>query len=267
MTILDKIIAQKHQEIAERRENKPITKLEASSRFDEPRASFVEQLKDSQKVGIIAEFKRRSPSKGILNRTARIAEVVDGYARAGACGISVLTDEQFFGGSLNDLEVAFDHTNCPLLRKDFVLDEYQIVEARAAGASAVLLVASYLNNEQIKRLSKFAASLGLEVLFEVHTVAEIPDDLSNITMIGVNNRDLRDFSVDINRSIEVAEHLPNDVIKISESGLSKPETILELKQTGFDGFLIGENFMRDSDPAAACALFVNQIKTLIEQNC
>lgn len=263
MTILDKIIAYKRIEIAERREKISLAQLEKSLLFERPRKSLVAELKNASKIGIIAEFKRRSPSKGMLNETAQIGQVTRDYCDAGASGISVLTDEKFFGGSLYDLEMAFYQTKCPLLRKDFILDEYQIVEARAFGASAILLIASYLADEQIKKLSRFAVSLDLEVLFEVHTIAEIPAEMSNIAMIGVNNRDLRDFSIDINRSIEVAERLPAEITKISESGLSQPETILQLKQSGFDGFLIGESFMRASDPAAACNVFIEQVKTIM----
>ena len=259
MTILEKITAHKRREIAARREVVPVKKLEQSEHFQAPTVSLTRYLRRPDKVGIIAEIKRKSPSKGVINAHISVEKLSIGYMQAGASALSVLTDTEFFGGSLDDLQTARRFNYCPLLRKDFILDEYQLVEARAFGADAILLIAAILDESAVKRLAAFAASLGLEVLLEIHRREELPASLANISAIGVNNRDLHDFSVDINRSHEIASQLPADIVKVAESGISDAATIIALKQSGFHGFLIGEAFMRASRPEAACAELVREL--------
>lgn len=265
MTILEKIINKKRREVAERRELVPLKKLEQSSHFDAPCVSLVKYLNRPDKVGVIAEIKRRSPSKGAINEYISVEKVSIGYMQAGASALSVLTDTEFFGGSNEDLIVARKFNYCPILRKDFVLDEYQIVESRSIGADAILLIAAALEEKQIKSLAAFARSLGLETLLEIHDFEELPDDLANISVIGVNNRNLEDFSVDVNRSFEIADKLPPEITKISESGIADPKIVQMLKRAGYKGFLIGETFMRQSQPETACAEFVKKVQNSMFQ--
>lgn len=260
MSILQEIIDFKRREVAEQRELTPVKRLEQSEHFTAPAVSLSEYIKRPDKVGIIAEIKRRSPSKGAINEYISVEQLSIGYMQAGASALSVLTDNKYFGGSNADLSMARRFNYCPILRKDFIVDEYQIVEARAIGADAILLIAAALEREQIKRFAAFAASMGLEVVLEVHSRAELSDDVENIHIIGVNNRDLKDFSTDVNRSFEIIKDLPDSVAKISESGLSDAKTICELKRAGFDGFLIGETFMKNSRPEEACAALVQDVK-------
>lgn len=261
MNVLEKIVEHKQREVAEKRELIPIKKLETSTHFFAPIVSLVRYLKRPDKVGIIAEIKRKSPSKGVLNEYISVEKLSIGYMQAGASALSVLTDAEFFGGSNDDLTTARKFNYCPILRKDFIVDEYQIVEARSIGADAILLIAGVLNKNQIKKFSAFAISLGLEVLLEIHKLEELPEDLENINIVGVNNRDLRDFSTDATRSLEIAARLPAEITKISESGLSDAGKILELKEAGFDGFLIGGAFMQNSRPEAACAELVQKLQS------
>jgi indole-3-glycerol phosphate synthase len=262
MNILEKIIRHKRRQAELRRAQFPPRVKPQSKFFNAPRKSFVAELKRSDKVGIIAEFKRRSPSKGWINEFADVSEICAGYEQAAASAVSVLTDAKFFAGSDEDLQTAFEEIQIPILRKDFVVDFAQIAEARNLGASAILLIAAALSNEEIKEFAAFARSLELDVLLEIHSRREIPDNLDNINAIGVNNRNLKDFSVNVNLSFEIAEILPPEKVKISESGLSDAATILRLKQAGFDGFLIGEIFMKTENPARACAELIREINTL-----
>lgn len=260
MTILEKIIEHKRREVAERREIIPVKKLERSEHFAAPIVSLVKYLQRPDKVGIIAEIKRKSPSKGILNEYISIEKLSIGYMQAGASALSVLTDAEFFGGSNEDLTVARKFNYCPILRKEFIIDEYQIVESRSIGADTILLIAGVLSEKEIEQFAAFASSLGLEVLLEIRDLEDLPADLENINVIGVNNRNLSDFSTDVNRSFEIAAQLPDEITKISESGISDAATILELKKAGFQGFLIGEAFMRNSRPETSCAEFIKKIK-------
>jgi indole-3-glycerol phosphate synthase len=260
--ILDEIIAHKRREVAGRRELVPMKKLEQSEHFNAPCVSLARYLKRRDKVGLIAEIKRRSPSRGAINEYISVEKISIGYMQAGASALSVLTDARFFGGSNEDLNQARKFNYCPILRKDFTVDEYQIVEARSIGADAILLIAAALVPQQIKDLAAFAASLDLEVLLEIHDSSELPENVDNISIVSVNNRNLQDFSVDVNRSFEIAEKLPAEIVKISESGLSAPETIVKLKKYGYDGFLVGETLMRESQPEAACAEFIKRIRAL-----
>jgi indole-3-glycerol phosphate synthase len=210
--------------------------------------------------GIIAEHKRRSPSKAEINSSFSVEEVAKGYESAGVCGISVLTDAKYFGGSLDDLLLARAAVNVPLLRKEFVIDEYQILEAKAHGADAILLIAAVLSRKEIQNLSEFAQSLGLEVLLEVHNSAELEKAIMpSLDMIGVNNRNLKTFEVSLTTSKELASQIPNDFVKISESGISTAAAIKELQHYGFQGFLIGENFMKTDNPGAAAKQFLSNL--------
>lgn len=258
--ILEKIIAHKQREVPEKRELVPVKKLEQSIHFSAPIISLKHYLQRPDKLGIIAEVKRKSPSKGDLNRYISVEKLSIGYMQAGASALSILTDSKFFGGSNEDLTTAGKFNYCPILRKDFVIDEYQIIEARSIGADAILLIAAVLNAREIRTLAAFAVSLGLEVVLEVHELSEIPEDFENISILGVNNRNLKDFSVDVNRSLEIAEKLPVELTKISESGLTEAAKILELKKSGFSGFLIGEAFMRTSQPEIACAELIGKLR-------
>ncbi|MEN8122688.1 MAG: indole-3-glycerol phosphate synthase TrpC [Bacteroidota bacterium] len=256
MNILDKIVEHKHKEIEKRKSQYPIELLEQSVFFDSETISLKEQIIREDKSGIIAEFKRKSPSKGLINGNANVKQVTTGYVQAGVSALSVLTDSEFFGGSYNDLAEARKHNNCPILRKDFIIDEYQIIGAKSIGADAILLIASILDKKKVKLLAEFAHSLNLEVLLEVHNKKELEVLSENIDLVGVNNRNLKDFSVDIDTSIKLSELIPSEYIKVSESGISDPKSIIELKKYGYQGFLIGENFMKTKDPARACEKFI-----------
>lgn len=260
MNILDKIIEQKHLEVIENRIKFPIQELQQSPGFSRKIISFKQSLIDKNGLGIIAEFKRQSPSKGVINGHADVVEVTSAYTANGAAALSVLTDQQFFGGSNEDLEKARIN-NVPILRKDFIIDEYQVVEARAIGADVILLIAACLAPEDVKRLAVFAKSLGLEVLLEIHNEDELIHICEECDVVGVNNRDLKTFTVDINRSIELSKKIPAGKIKIAESGITDTDTIFKLRDADFKGFLIGENFMKQQDPAIAFASFVKHLKT------
>ena len=237
--------------------------LEKSIHFSPPSVSLIKYLQRTDKCGIIAEIKRKSPSKGMINPHVSIERTSIGYMQAGAAALSVLTDEKYFGGSNDDLLLARKFNFCPILRKDFIVDEYQIIEARSIGADAILLIAAVLSPDDIRRLAAFAKSMDLEVLMEIHDRSELNKNLHDeIDIIGVNNRNLKTFKVDISTSIELAEEIPDRYIKISESGISNPESVMKLRKKGFDGFLIGEYFMRHSRPEQACAEFIEHIRKL-----
>ena len=262
MNILDKIIAQKKIEVAERKALYPTQLLEKSIYFETPVESLKKYLLREDKLGIIAEFKRRSPSKGDINLHASVENVSIGYMQAGASALSVLTDEQFFGGKREDLTTARKFNFCPILRKDFVIDEYQLIEAKSMGADAVLLIAACLDKTTLHRLAVKAKQLGLEVLMEIHSIEELAKLSDQVDVLGVNNRDLKTFEVSIQHSIEMAAGIPKEVVRISESGIHHPEQVIELQQAGFQGFLIGELFMKTAHPQKTCAEFVNNIYRL-----
>lgn len=257
--ILERIIEYKVEEVRQRKADMPVKELEASRFFSRAVFSLKKFLQDPLKSGIIAEFKRRSPSKGIINAGASVERVTAAYAQYGASAISVLTDSPSFGGSSEDLMRARINP-LPLLRKDFTIDEYQITEARAMGADAILLIAACLRPEQTKRLANFARATGLETVLEIHQESELEHLCDAVDVVGINNRDLKTFTVNINRSIELANKLPAGKTIIAESGIHDVETIVTLKSAGFNGFLIGEQFMKESDPAIAFASFVDQLK-------
>jgi indole-3-glycerol phosphate synthase len=245
-------------EVEERKTATPVEVLRQSSLYTRPRLSLKQFLLDESKTGIIAEFKRRSPSKGRINEQADVVEVTTAYAGNGASALSVLTDELFFGGSTNDLLKARVN-EIPVLRKDFMIDEYQIEEARAMGADVILLIAACLTPAEVQRLAAYAKELGLEVLLELHAEEELEHICEETEIVGINNRDLKTFKVDIERSLRMAQQIPDDKIKVAESGISSVENIVLFKQNGFKGFLIGENFMKAPNPAIAFAEFVKAL--------
>lgn len=260
MNILDRIIADKGREVALRQMAVPTDQLTRSKLFSRPTLSLADRLSASNS-GIIAEFKRRSPSRSAINYEVDVAEVALGYTSADACGISILTDTKYFGGSLDDLLAARSAVKTPILRKDFIIDEYQLFEARAFGADVVLLIAAALSPKKMHQLAGSAANLGLEVLLEVHDQHELEASVfDGVKMIGVNNRDLKTFKTDIEMSRQLAELIPDDVTKISESGIDLPDTVRELREFGYRGFLIGESFMRTDNPGKAAASFIRDIK-------
>ena len=260
MNILDNIILDKRREVMLKKSIIPVSQLEASVFFEKQTISLSHNLRNSSS-GIIAEHKRRSPSKAEINYGFTVEEVVKGYETAGACGISVLTDGKYFGGSLDDLLLARATVNIPLLRKEFIVDEYQILEAKAHGADLILLIAAVLSREEIKSLSEFAHRLGLEVLLEVHNQEELEKSIMpSLDMIGVNNRNLKTFEVSLDFSKKLADLIPNEFVKVSESGISSIEAITELKPFGYQGFLIGENFMKTDNAGQAAKEFISQLK-------
>ncbi|MCB0577732.1 MAG: indole-3-glycerol phosphate synthase TrpC [Phaeodactylibacter sp.] len=260
MTILEKIIAHKKQEVAERRQLYPAKLLEKSIYFDTPVVSLRKYLLREDKSGIIAEFKRRSPSRGDINPYASVERVSIGYMQAGASALSVLTDGKFFGGANEDLTEARRFNFCPILRKEFIIDEYQLIEARAIGADAVLLIAECLDKDQLARLARAAKALGLEVLLEVHSREQLDKYTPDVDAVGVNNRNLETFEVSIAASLDLIAALPAEAVKVSESGLNDPQAVVELKMSGYQGFLIGEHFMSRPDPGRACREFIRQVR-------
>jgi indole-3-glycerol phosphate synthase len=253
-------ILAKKEEVAVQKNLTSIEELRQMPFYQRNSYSLKSFLLDKNKNGIIAEHKRKSPSKGTINGALTLKEVVLGYEKAGASACSILTDESYFGGHPNDLIEARSLVQIPLLRKDFMIDTYQIEQAKAWGADVILLIAACLTNEQIKELSTYAHQLGLEVLLEVHNKEELIGNLlPTIDVIGVNNRNLKTFDVSIDTSIEVGKHIPNQYIKISESGIEQAESIHMLKKHGFQGFLIGEYFMKHSAPGEILKEFANKI--------
>jgi len=260
MNILEKIIAYKHKEVALSKETKPIAILEKSTFMEKPIISMSKHIINPNKSGIIAEIKRKSPSKNIINAEISVEKISQGYENTGVSGISVLTDTNFFGGTTEDLIAVRSRVNIPLLRKDFMIDEYQVIEAKSMGADTVLLIAAGLSKEKCFALAEFAQSFGLETLLEIHNEQEYFTHFNkHISMVGVNNRNLETFKVSTEISKKVSKILPKEIIKISESGISNPETIIELKKYGFQGFLLGEAFMKHPEPQTACQEFIQKI--------
>jgi indole-3-glycerol phosphate synthase len=261
LNILDKIVLNKKAEVDQAKKETPVKVLEAAPLFNRPTYSFKDFLLDPARTGIIAEFKRKSPSKGIINDNVSVETVTAAYAAAGASALSVLTDADFFMGASADLVKTRQANTIPVLRKDFMIDEYQVIEAKSLGADIILLIAAILTPAEIQTLASLAKSFGLNVLLEVHNLEELQRSINpNLDAIGVNNRNLADFTVSVETSYRLAEHIPADFLKISESAISDPETIKGLKKAGFNGFLIGENFMKQNDPGAAMREFVEGLK-------
>lgn len=262
MSILDKIVSRKKEEVEANKKSLPVSRLESSSHFKRSPLSFKKALTRRGASGIIAEFKRRSPSKGLLNGNADVIATASAYELAGASALSVLTDVDFFGGSNENLEKARSAVTIPILRKDFIIDEYQLLEAKAIGADVILLIAAILSVHETEKFARFAHSLGLEVLLEVHNEQELGHVNHFVDVVGINNRNLNDFSTDVQTSFRLGEMLPASAVKISESAISQPAVIVQLKEAGFRGFLIGETFMKEADPGKACEEFIKSVNTL-----
>lgn len=260
MTILDEIIANKRLEVEERKKAVPISELNKSEFFSRQPISLAKAVANPDKSGIIAEFKKRSPSKGNINKTADAAITTKAYESAGASALSILTDSKFFGGSNDDLTRSREGNSCPILRKEFIIDEYQVLEAKAIGADAILLIAAALTPTQLKLLANIAHSHGLEVLMEVHDEHELLHNLgAAVDLIGVNNRNLRNFKVNVDVSRSLAPLIPNHVVKVSESGIESPTVIQELRTYGYKGFLMGQRFMEQGDPGKAATTFIQNL--------
>lgn len=266
MTILDTIVAHKRHEVNRLKEAVSVGQLERSPLFQRQCYSASLFIRRADKSGIIAEFKRASPSKGTINDQVSVREVTTGYAQAGVSCLSVLTDKRFFGGSTNDLQEAREYNAIPILRKDFVIDEYQIVEAKAMGADMILLIAECLSAAEVRTFATLARSLGMEVLMELNQLEEVEKICPELNLVGVNNRDLRTFTVDINQSVEIGRYIPREFVKVSESGLSNPEDVQKLRKHGFEAFLMGEAFMKTTNPAISCAQFIKDAE-LIKTGC
>ena len=259
MNILDKITADKRKEVDLKKSLISVKQLEESFLFKRQTISLTERLKNSTS-GIIAEHKRRSPSKATINQNLNVQDIAKGYENAGVCGMSVLTDGKYFGGSLDDLILARASSNLPLLRKEFIIDQYQIIEAKAHGADVILLIAAILTKDEIKQFSTLAKQLNLDVLLEVHNEEELHKSIMpSIDMLGVNNRNLKTFEVSLETSKLLSEIIPNDFVKVSESGISTIEAIKDLKQFGYKGFLIGGNFMKTDNPGENAKAFIEKL--------
>jgi indole-3-glycerol phosphate synthase len=260
MNILDKIIASKHNEIKEKKSLYPVRLLERSALFYSPTLSLRYFLSRSDKNGIIAEFKRMSPSRGMINKYASVEEVTRGYMQGGASALSVLTDTAYFGGSYEDLKVARHHNYAPILNKNFIIDEYQIVEAKANGADVILLIAACLSKEEVLSLSAFAKRLDLEVLLEIHHENELSKLCEDVDLVGVNNRNLKNFDTNIEHSIRLAEKIPDSFTKVAESGISSAKEIIQLREEGYSGFLMGTVFMTHPQPHKALLNISNDLQ-------
>lgn len=261
MNILDEIIAHKRKEVADRKEFYSEKLLKHSIYFDMPCLSLSKNLREAKGAGIIAEIKRKSPSKGIINTSVSVERTSAGYVKAGATALSVLTDNHFFGGSNMDLTEARIFARCPILRKDFILEEYQVMEAKSIGADVILLIAAALTPSRISVLCKFAHGLGLEVLLEVHNETELMENLeAGADMIGVNNRDLKTFELSVETSVRLAGLIPDSVVKVSESGIESPDVIVRLKQHGYKGFLMGQTFMQNGRPELMAEQFITKLR-------
>ena len=256
--ILATIVARKYGEVAERKKQISIAQLEAMPLFAKKCLSLKANLLDSSKTGIIAEFKRQSPSKGMINALADVSEVTKAYSDFGAAGVSVLTDGLYFGGSLADLSIAIQNP-IPVLRKEFIIDEFQLIEAKAYGAAVILLIASCLTPAETKKLASTAKKIGLEVLLELHDEAELENICEEVDFVGINNRSLKSFEVNIEHSLKLKNLLPKEKLSIAESGIYDVATFQLLKKEGFDGFLMGEYFMKQENPAKAFEAFSKQI--------
>jgi indole-3-glycerol phosphate synthase len=267
MNILDKIIERKKQEVAERKSLTPEKLLQKSIFFEGQPVSMKKYLLNPEKTGIIAEFKRKSPSKGWINPTASVEKTTIGYMQAGASALSILTDTDFFGGSAEDLMTARTFNFCPILRKDFIIEEYQLLEAKSIGADCILLIAAVLEPKRLETLAKFAKGLGMEVLMEVHDKEELDRSLNPyLDVVGVNNRNLKTFEVSMETSLSLVDSIPKEFVRISESGISNPKSLIQLKSAGYQGFLIGENFMRNIRPYQAAYNFMNEYRKLLSEN-
>ena len=264
--ILSEIIAHKQTEIELQKQTVSLEQLQEQAgiiiRENAAHRRSMKQALAASSTGIISEFKRRSPSKGWINEAARAEEIPASYEAAGAGALSILTDGKFFGGTLRDIRTARPLVHIPILRKDFIIDEYQLLQACIVGADAVLLIASCLSPEQCSTLTAQAHELGLEVLLEIHSPSELSYINKEVDMVGVNNRNLGSFVTDVENSFRIARQLreatngPASPLLVSESGISDPETICRLRAAGFRGFLIGETFMKTANPGETLKKFI-----------
>jgi indole-3-glycerol phosphate synthase len=266
MTILDKIIENKKKEVSVLHETTTFKELENSIFFKRDTVSLSEFLLNMDKTGIIAEFKRKSPSKGIINSLSSIEEVTSGYFREGASGVSILTDKHFFGGSIDDISSVRERSHFPILRKEFIVDEYQVIESKSIGADAILLIAAVLGKKEISNLSALARSLNMQVLLEIHEYKELDKLNKDVNIIGVNNRNLKTFEVKTDVSEMLAEKIPGGLLKISESGIFSVQVLKKLRSCGYNGFLIGERFMSSSDPVKSFSEFAKEIKKVNDKS-
>ena len=263
MKILDKIVEDKKIEINKLLSNSSISKLENSHLFSRKCISLKESIKNNNS-GIICEFKRRSPSNQNINYISSLFDVVSGYEEAGAAGLSILTNKKYFDGDTQDIIDIRDISNLPILRKEFIISEYQVIEAKSIGSDAILLIASILSEEEIIGYSSLAKSIGLEVLLEIHSEDELYKiSGEDIDIVGVNNRNLDTLEIDLNNSVELYGKIPSKFVKISESGISEVESILKLKEVGYNGFLIGEKFMKTRNPMESAYDFIKKIENEI----
>jgi indole-3-glycerol phosphate synthase len=259
MDILEKIVASKKDEVIARKQLYPVMKLEQSVFFNRKMPSFYEAL-GKPGPSIIGEFKRKSPSKGVINSNSGVEEVATGYEKAGISAMSILTDTDYFGGYNDDLTRVAAFTGLPLLRKEFIIDEYQVIESKSIGASAILLIGSILSNAQSEQLAKLAVSLGMDVLFEIHDQEDLGKINDNIRIVGVNNRNLKTFEINLENTVQMLTRLPVDCLKVAESGFQTASDILIMHSEGYDAFLIGERFMRSTDPGKSALEFIDGLK-------
>ena len=262
MNILEKIVSAKRKEILKSKNAVPVSSLEKSKHFPAQTLSLERSLQNNKGFGVIAEFKRQSPSRGIINSAARPGKVCGAYLDSGASAVSVLTDREFFGGGNDDLLQARRACNGVILRKEFIIDEYQVIESKSIGADVILLIAGILSRQELKALSDLALSLELEVLFEIHSEGDIGKLPGKAVLIGVNSRNLDTFSINMDIPGKIISKLPETTIKIAESGIHSAEKLMELKKAGFDGFLIGEKFMKEQDPGESCRMFIEDLRQL-----
>lgn len=259
MNILDKIVEHKKTEVAKAKQKTSVKELKYYRHFNAPAASLKQSLNNNPDFPVISEFKRRSPSKGNINANAKVKDIIPGYTNAGVSGISVLTDKDYFGGCNDDLSEARDLTQTPIIRKEFIIDPYQVYEAKAIGASAILLIAAILEKQQAFDLAALANYLGMEVLMEIHNESETEILNSYVDLVGINNRNLKTFEVNLQHAANLASSLPDSMLPIAESGIHSPEDFFFLKEAGFKGFLMGEYFMKHDNPANACMDFKQQV--------
>lgn len=263
MDILEEIVARKRIEVAEQKEQLPAKQLYAD--VERMMKEGIEKRSLSQSLasdpyGIIAEFKRKSPSKGWIKEAGLPETIPPSYEAAGAAALSILTDAPYFGGSMDFIRTARPLVSCPILRKDFIVDEYQLFQARRIGADAVLLIAADLTRQEVRQLTATAHELQLEVLLELHAEHELDYAEIDVDAIGLNNRNLGTFVTDVRNSFRLSAKLPQDRVLVSESGIANPETIKLLRQTGYRGFLIGETFMKTDNPGDALRQFIEALR-------
>lgn len=258
--MLDDIVAKRRKTVEQLKDRVPVSQLETMPLFTKKNISLQQKLNSDISTGIIAEFKRASPSKGVINNMASVLDVIYEYESGGASGVSILTEPEFFKGSNDDILCLAGSVKVPILRKDFIIDEYQVLESRAIGSDVILLIAACLSTQQVKDLATFAKKSGLEVLLEIHDEEEIQHICDEVDLVGINNRNLKTFEVDINTSLTLINKIPTGKVVITESGISNVETIVTLKEAGFKGFLIGETFMKEADPGKAFRKFVDEFK-------